>query len=120
MGNQAVAAVTGTAPALVRLPGGGSNATVLANIHQPIILWNVDTRDWATKNADQTVAAVLGKVKDGDIVLMHELYKPTADATERMVPALAEQGFQLGTVSELIRFRGGAAPGTLYYKFPPQ
>lgn len=120
MGNQAVAAVTGTAPALVRLPGGGSNATVLANIHQPIILWNVDTRDWATKNADQTVAAVLGKVKDGDIVLMHELYKPTADATERMVPALAEQGFQLVTVSELIRFRGGAAPGTLYYKFPPQ
>ena len=77
MGNQAVAAVTGTAPALVRLPGGGSNAAVLANIHQPIILWNVDTRDWATKNADQTVAAVLGKVKDGDIVLMHELYKQT-------------------------------------------
>lgn len=120
MGNQAVAAVTGTAPALVRLPGGGSNSTVLANIHQPIILWNVDTRDWATKNADQTVAAVLGKVKDGDIVLMHELYKATADATERLVPALSEQGFQLVTVSELIRFRGGAAPGTLYYKFPPQ
>lgn len=120
MANQAVAAVTGTAPALVRLPGGGSNATVLANIHQPIILWNVDTRDWATKNADQTVAAVLGKVKDGDIVLMHELYKPTADAAERLIPALAEQGFQLVTVSELIRFRGGAAPGTLYYKFPPK
>lgn len=120
MGNQAIAAVTGVSPALVRLPGGGSNSTVLANIHQPIILWNVDTRDWATKNADQTVAAVLGKVKDGDIVLMHELYKSTADATDRIVPALAEQGFQLVTVSELIRFRGGAAPGTLYYKFPPK
>lgn len=118
MGNQAIASVTGSAPALVRLPGGGSNATVLANIHQPIILWNVDTRDWATRNADQTVAAVLGKVKDGDIVLMHELYQATADATERLVPALAEQGFQLVTVSELIRFRGDAAPGTLYYKFP--
>lgn len=119
-GNQAIAAVTGVSPALVRLPGGGSNATVLANIHQPVILWNVDTRDWATRNADQTTAAVLGKVKDGDIVLMHELYQSTADATERLVPALSEQGFQLVTVSELIRFRGGAAPGTLYYKFPPK
>ena len=77
----------------MRLPGGGSNATVLANIHQPIILWNVDTRDWATKNADQTVAAVLGKVKDGDIVLMHELYKPTADATERRFLRLQNRAF---------------------------
>lgn len=117
-GNQAIAAVTGVSPALVRLPGGGSNATVLANIHQPVILWNVDTRDWATRNADQTTAAVLGKVKDGDIVLMHELYQSTADATDRLVPALSDQGFQLVTVSELIRFRGGAAPGRIYYKFP--
>lgn len=118
--NQAVRAVTGITPALVRLPGGGSNATVLANIHQPIILWNIDTRDWATRNADQTVAAVMGKVKDGDIVLMHELYKSTAEAAERIIPALSEQGYQLVTVSELIRFRGGAVPGTLYYKFPPK
>lgn len=117
--NQAVAAVTGVSPALMRLPGGSYNAAVLANIHQPIILWNIDTRDWATKNAAQTAAAVIGKVKDGDIVLMHELYSSTAQAVEQIAPALTEQGFQLVTVSELIQFRGGAAPGVISYSFPP-
>lgn len=117
--NQAVAAVTGVSPALMRLPGGSYNAAVLANIHQPIILWNIDTRDWATKNAAQTAAAVIGKVKDGDIVLMHELYSSTAQAVEQIAPALTGQGFQLVTVSELIQFRGGAAPGVISYSFPP-
>ena len=36
--NQAVAAITGEAPKTVRLPGGGKNSTVLANISQPIVL----------------------------------------------------------------------------------
>ncbi len=117
--NQAVASITGAPPALMRLPGGSYNASVLANIHQPIILWNIDTRDWATRNADQTAAAVIGKVKDGDIVLMHELYPSTAQAVERIAPALTGQGFQLVTVSELIQFRGGAAPGVISYSFPP-
>ena len=83
-------------------------------------MWNIDTLDWKTKNADKSVNAVLSKVKDGDVVLMHELYSQSADAAVRIIPALVERGYQLVTVSELIRFRGGAAPGTLYYKFPPQ
>ena len=58
--NQTVAAVTGEAPALVRLPGGNKNNTVLANINQPIIMWNIDTLDWKTRNAASSVQKVLG------------------------------------------------------------
>ncbi|WP_366925816.1 polysaccharide deacetylase family protein [uncultured Clostridium sp.] len=115
--NQAVAAITGESPRLVRLPGGSKNSTVLGNVHYPIILWNIDTLDWKTKNADKSVEAVLGKVKDGDIILMHELYKSSGDAAVRIIPALSEQGYQLVTVSELIRFRGGVKNGGVYYSF---
>ncbi len=115
--NQAVASVTGRAPALVRLPGGLKNETVLQNISQPIIMWNVDTLDWKTRDAAQTVQAVLGKVKDGDIVLMHELYGASGDAACTLIPALTAQGYQLVTVSELAQFRGGVQGGKLYYSF---
>ena len=115
--NQAVAAVTGEAPRLVRLPGGNKNSTVLANITQPIIMWNIDTLDWKTRNADLTVQSVLSKVKDGDIVLMHELYTQSGDAACTLIPALTGMGYQLVTVSELAQFRGGAADRNIYYSF---
>ena len=115
--NQAVAAVTGEAPKLVRLPGGNKNNTVLANVKAPIIMWSIDTLDWKTRNAEQTVQAVLGKVKDGDVVLMHELYTQSGDAAVTMIPALVNQGYQLVTVSELARFRGGVKSGGVYSCF---
>lgn len=116
--NQIVAAVTGEAPALVRLPGGNKNNTVLANINQPIIMWNIDTLDWKTRNAASSVQKVLGSVKDGDIILMHELYTASGDAAVTLIPALTERGYQLVTVSELARFRGGLSNKGVYYSFP--
>ena len=84
----------------------------------PIILWNIDTNDWKYRNAQKTIDAVMGKVKDGDIVLMHELYSSTADAVEYMVPKLVEQGYQLVTVSELIQYKGiQVKPNTIYNSF---
>lgn len=72
----------------------------------PMIQWNIDTLDWKTKNADKTVQAVLSKVKDGDIVLMHELYSQSGDAAVRMIPELVNRGFQLVTVSEMAAAKG--------------
>ena len=83
----------------------------------PSIIWSVDTLDWKTRNADSTRRAVLNRVKDGDIVLMHELYPSTAQAVERIAPALTGQGYQLVTVSELAECRGGMKETGAYYSF---
>lgn len=115
--NQAVQNVTGVRPATVRLPGGGKNSTVLANISQPVILWNVDTLDWKHRNADTSVQKVLSSVKDGDVILMHELYPASADAACRLIPELTARGFQLVTVSELAQYRGGLKNNKVYYSF---
>lgn len=104
--NDVIQAVSGVRPTLMRLPGGNHNATVRANVNMPMIQWNIDTLDWKTRDADATVSSVLSQVKDGDIILMHELYSQTADATERLVPELVNRGFQLVTVSEMAAAKG--------------
>ena len=116
--NDIIEQVTGVRPTIMRLPGGNKNNTVLQNVNMPIILWNIDTLDWKTRNAQSTINAVVGHVHNGDIVLMHELYDATAAATETIVPTLVEQGFQLVTVSELAAIRGvQLVPNQVYYSF---
>ena len=115
--NQAVQNVTGIRPRTVRLPGGGKNSTVLANISQPIILWNLDTLDWKHRNAATSVQKVLSSVKDGDVILMHELYTASADAACQLIPELTARGYQLVTVSELAQYRGGLNNNRVYYSF---
>ena len=118
-GSEAIQAVCGVVPATVRLPGGNKNATVLANVNAPMIMWSIDTLDWKTRNTQSTVDKVLGSVRDGDIVLMHELYSQTGDAALQIIPALVERGYQLVTVSEMAQYRGGLENGKLYYSFRP-
>lgn len=119
-GNEAILAASGVPAATVRLPGGNKNATVLANVNAPMIMWSIDTLDWKTRNTASTVNAVLGQIRDGDIVLMHELYTATGNAAVQIIPALAEQGYQLVTVSELAQYRGCALEnGKVYYSFRP-
>lgn len=110
--------VTGKPSTCLRPPEGRWNEELQSVCGCPIILWSVDSRDWESKNADKVCNAVIGKVKDGDIVLMHDLYKSTADATKRIVPALIEEGFQLVTVEEmgLVKTGGvGLENGVVYY-----
>lgn len=115
--NVAVKKITGTAPIVMRPPGGCVNDTVKSQTGMPMILWSIDTLDWRTRNAASTKTAVLDHVKDGDIVLMHDLYEATANASTTIIPTLVERGYQLVTVSELAECRGGMKDGCLYYSF---
>ena len=118
-GASAVQAACGVRPKTVRLPGGNKNATVLSAVQEPIVLWSIDTLDWKTKNAQSTVNKVLSNVKDGDIVLMHELYSATGQAALQLIPELTNRGYQLVTVSEMAQYRGGLQNGQIYYSIRP-
>lgn len=115
--NVAVKKIMGTAPIVMRPPGGAVNNMVKSQTGMPMILWSIDTLDWRTRNAASTKTAVLDHVKDGDIVLMHDLYEATANASTTIIPTLVERGYQLVTVSELAECRGGMKDGCLYYSF---
>lgn len=114
--NKAVKSVTGKAPTLVRAPGGSINSTVKATVKYPLIQWSVDTLDWKTRKASSVVASVKSSTRDGSIILMHDLYQSTADATKVIVPWLKDNGYQMVTVTELLQIRGyDMKPGEVYY-----
>lgn len=120
--NQVVADASGVTPVLMRPCGGVRNdagMNVVGAISMPAVLWSIDTLDWKTRDPDSTIQAVLDQVKDGDIILMHDLYDATAQASETIIPELVKRGFQLVTVSELASYRGGMLPGQTYSRFRP-
>ncbi len=120
--NQKIADACGVSPVVMRPPGGyidANSQAVLANLGMPAIMWSIDTRDWQHRDPQKTIDSVLSQVKDGDIILMHDLYETTAEAAEFLIPELTARGYQLVTISELAAARGGLVPGQKYSRFRP-
>jgi len=112
--------LTGQRPTVMRPPYGAQNAQVRAAAGTPVILWQIDPKDWSTRNADKTYQHVMEYVQDGDIVLMHDCYAETIEAAKRIIPALKAQGYTFVTVDQLLAARGGAEPGeTVFKRRPP-
>ncbi len=90
---------------ILRPPYGMTDAGVKARAGAPIILWSVDPEDWKDQNADREVAFILNETKDGDIILMHDIFDASVDAALRAVDELHKRGFLFVTVDELFRER---------------
>lgn len=94
--------------ALLRPPGGSFNDAVTgyaAGNGYRIILWSVDTRDWAHTPVSEIKKNVLSNTKDGSIILFHDYVggkSPTPDALRAVIPGLLAEGYEFVTVSELI------------------
>lgn len=111
-------------PTFLRPPGGVLNATVrqaAAEAGLAILTWSVDPKDWATEKAGVVESAVLNKVRDGDVVLLHDMSDSSVEAALAIVEALQQEGFQFVTASELAALRGVTPePGKTFFRFPPK
>ena len=100
----------GQYPSMFRCPGGIITATIQRECYDegmPLAYWSVDTQDWKLKDAEKVYDNIIDSVYDGCIVLMHDIYEPTAEAVANAVPELVRQGYQIVTVSELIYYKTG-------------
>ena len=84
---------------------GNINNRVRVQVGMPVILWNIDTLDWKTRNAEKIYNSIINNAKDGDIVLMHSLYESTQKAVEKVLPELYKRGFQVVSVGELAKLK---------------
>ena len=111
----------GCRPVFLRPPGGASaQALEKAALDAGLALlsWSVDPRDWAVKDAQAVQTAVLADVRDGDVILLHDMSDSSVDAALGIVDSLLGQGFRFVTVSELAEIRGIAPqPGITYRCF---
>lgn len=104
--NNIVEDACGASPTSARTPYGAQDETVLSYVGLPCFMWNIDTLDWKTKDANNTYNVTMDSVTDGDIVLMHDIHQPSVEAAVRLIPDLIEQGYKLVTVSELAKAKG--------------
>lgn len=107
--SDAITSATGARPSLARPPYGSLTAEVLdkwTGFDERIALWDVDSADWARPGADAIADKVLGEVRPGSIVLMHDGggdRSQTVQALPRIIEGCLERGYRLATVPELLR-----------------
>ena len=101
-----------------RPPYGAYNSSVANELNLTAVLWNVDSLDWSYRTkyeASEAVDVIYNKVveetDENDVVLFHDIYQTSADASCRLMEYYIKQGYQLVTISELMDALGvtGAA-----------
>lgn len=90
--------------ATVRPTFGAISPTLESTIHQPLIIWTIDSLDWKSRNMTNIVSEVEPRVRDGSIILMHDLYDSTYEAVQYLLPILSERGYQFVTMSEYLEY----------------
>ena len=105
---------------LLRLPYLSSNPQVQQALYDvPMITCSIDTRDWDNASADQIVWTIQNAANngslDGAIVLCHETKTTTADAMERVLPWLRQNGYQVVTVTDMFAAKGKTLSGGQVY-----
>lgn len=109
--DDAVRRATGEAPTLVRPPFGVTGPLPNRIADRPVILWDVDTRDWLTRSTAATVRAAVAGAHPGAIILLHDIHPTSVAAVPAILTRLQERGFTLVTVSELL---ADPRPGLVY------
>ncbi len=100
------------APRLFRPPYSAFDhrlADYLAHTRRRLVLWTIDSGDWRGLAAPAIVANVLGRVRNGAIIIFHDSDEtgradrnPTVAALRQILPALKAAGYRMVTVSELL------------------
>lgn len=108
--HQAIVDTCGQRPATLRPPYGAFNKSLAdytyRNYGYRTIMWDVDPRDWADRNAGVVTSRILSNTRSGSIVLAHDIHKTTIDAMPATLDRLTEAGYRFVTVSQLIGMEG--------------
>ena len=99
--NEEIQKYTGYTPTLLRPTYGSLNTYLKHFPNMEVILWTVDTMDWKYKNTNVIVKRATNHLKDGDIILMHDIYKSTANSLDKIITEIKKQGFEIVTILEL-------------------
>ncbi len=94
--------ITGGEIKYLRPPYGNYNETVKST-NYPIILWNIDPKDWLVKDSNQVYNSVIKHACDGCIVLMHDIYPTTIEAVKMLIPKLNSMGYEVVSISNLAK-----------------
>lgn len=100
--NEALEKITGKTPDYIRPPFGSWNKNLDCITNMIVVLWDVDPLDWQCQNKDLVVKRVVSNVKEDDIILLHDSYQSTVDATFEIIDTLEKEGYEFVSLDEII------------------
>lgn len=99
--DKAIAAATGSEPETVRPPYGALNESVHESVTQPMMLWDVDTLDWKSRDSGKVTDVAVEETSEGSVLLFHDIHRSTVEAIPQVLEQLSQQGYTFVTVDEL-------------------
>ena len=103
--NDKIEKIIGKRTNLYRAPYGEYNNTVIKSSTDKgyyTIQWSLDTLDYTGLTGDEMWNRLDLKLSAGDIILMHNGTKHTADSLDMILKNIKQKGFDVLPVSELI------------------
>ncbi len=100
--NEAIREVTGEDTEYIRPPYGSWNKRYEEELNMFPVLWSIDPRDWCSDDKDCIVRNTISRVKEGDIILMHDQYPASIAAALEIVDRLQKEGYVFVTVEEIL------------------
>lgn len=97
--------ISGKTQFLLRPPFGRINDTLEAWVPCPMILWSIDTRDWTGRDGGEIVLDVCEHIKDGDIILMHDISENGLEAAAGIIDELKWMGYTFLTIDQLFELK---------------
>lgn len=93
---------TGVYTSFVRPPFGAWKKNLDFCVTMIPVSWNVDSLDWKLQNTEKIVKRVVKDVKEGDIILMHDIFETSVQAAFQIIDALEKENYEFVTVDELL------------------
>ena len=97
-----IEAITGKRPEYIRPPYGDWNEELEEKIGMAPVLWSLDSMDWKLKDTGKIIHQVLKDVKDGDIILLHDIFPSSVEAALELIDILQKEGYVFVTADELL------------------
>lgn len=97
-----IEAITGKRPEYIRPPYGDWNEELEEEIGMTPVLWSLDSLDWKLKDTGKIIHQVLKDVKDGDIILLHDIFPSSVEAALELIDILQKEGYVFVTADELL------------------
>ena len=97
--------ITKEAPKYLRPPYGIYSDELLEAIDMPFIIWNIDTKDWRRQSSNRIKDKIIRGSEEGNIILLHDVYKWTIDGTFKAIDDLLRIGYAFVSIDEYIVIR---------------
>ena len=101
----ALTKVLGSSSKLMRPPYGAITDDIRNSLDLSFIMWDVDSLDWKSKNEASILTEIQRQVRNGSIILMHDIHAETVNALPKIIDYLKEQGYHFVTVPEMLSSR---------------